>query len=379
MNKRVAIIHDYLTEFGGAERTLKTIHDLFPNSTVFTSSYDEKAIPEFKDWKIITTAAKDLPSFKSLSKQYTFLYPFLFEAFDLKDFDIVISSWSAWSKCVITSHKQLHISYCHTPPRFLYKYSGESQKRNSWYYKPFVAYIDMYLRVWDFFSAKRPDYIIANSQTVAKRIKKFYKIDAPVINPPVRTTVELVLPEGASRFDTNYFLIVSRLVPYKNIDVVIEAFNNLSYPLRIVGTGKEEARLKKLAKRDFAFLGKIDERELALMYQNCKGVIFPVKDEDFGIVPIEAMAHGKPVLAHRSGGVLDTIEDGKTGMFFEGDKVEDLIEAIKNFDGAIYGQQFDLNYIKNSAKKYDEAIFRNKFKTFISEKWAAKFNETLTW
>lgn len=368
-NYRVALVHDYLIEFGGAERTLEAIHSIFPYSTVFTSFYDKEAMPaSFGDWQIKNILPDSLPFFKKLSKQYTFLFPLFFEALDLRDFDIVISTWSAWSKAVITSPKQLHISYCHTPPRFLYKYTGESEKRNTWYYKPFVAYLDSFLRVWDYYSSKRPNFMIANSQNVMHRVQKFYGITPEIIYPPVKSTIELILPSASARFDKDYYLIVSRLVPYKNIDVVILAFSNLGLPLRIVGSGKDEQRLKKLAKGNIAFMGHIDERDLSLMYQNCKGVVFPVKDEDFGITPLEALSHGKPVLAHKSGGVLETLEDGKTGMFFEDLSVEGVIAAVRKFESAIYANQFDATAIKATAVRFDEHVFKDKFLSFVKSK-----------
>lgn len=367
---KVALVHDYLTQYGGAERVLDAIHSIFPDATVFTSIYYPKAMPDhMASWDIRTTEAQNLPLLAKLSKHYTFLYPFLFEAFDLRDYDLIISDWSAWSKGVITNPKQLHISYCHCPPRFLYKYSGESQRRNNWYYKPIIAYLDNYLRVWDYFSAQRPNYLLTNSQNVRQRINKFYRRDAIVMNPPLKLTRELILPEGSHKFDTSYYLMVARLEEYKNIDIAIEAFNDLEMPLRIVGSGKDEARLKKLARGNIAFVGRVDDRELAMLYQNCRGFISAVADEDLGIVPLEAMSYGKPVLAHRSGGLLETIEEGKTGMFFDTADAKSLIEALKKFDLAIQGNVFDSTYLKESVKKYDEEIFKANFKQFVMQKW----------
>ncbi len=369
---KIAIIHDYMTAFGGAERVLKAIHDLFPKAVVFTSSYDPESMPEeFKTWEIRTTGVDKLPLFSSLSKHYTALYPVYFENFDLSEFDIIISSSTAWSKAVITKPHQLHICYCHTPARFLYKYSGESNKRNTWYYKPFVGFIDNILRTWDFASAQRPNFIVANSNTVADRIRKFYRREPDaVIYPPVKTEYDVVLPqEGAHRIENNYFLMVSRLSAYKNVHLVIEAFNRMKTPLRIVGAGKEIEHLKKIARMDIAFLGKVSERELNILYQNSKGLIFPVQDEDFGISPVEAMAHGKPVLSHKSGGPTEYIEEGKTGMFFDDISVEGIINAVDKFDAAITANTYDSGYIKQAAKRFDEKVFAENFRKFVEEKW----------
>ncbi|MBI4091145.1 glycosyltransferase [candidate division WWE3 bacterium] len=367
---KIALVHDYLAEYGGAERTLTAIHDVFPNSAVFTSAFEPKNFPdEFKGWDIRVSQAQKLPFLNKLTKHYTFFYPVFFEGFDLSEFDIVISSWSIFSKAVITNPNQIHISYCHTPPRFLYKYRTETNRRNLRIYKPFLSYLDSFLRVWDYFSAQRPNYIIANSKNVQRRIKKFYGLESGVLNPPLNLGRPLVLPQGQANFDTSYFLIVSRLSAYKNIDLAIEAFNYMDLPLRIVGTGKEESRLKKLSKGNIAFLGKVPDRELSVLYQNCKGVINPVSDEDWGIVPLEAMSHGKPVLAHKSGGHLETIEPEKTGLLFENLSVEGLIEAVQKFDTAIRASLFDSNYLKQSVQKYDESIFKTKLRDFVDKKW----------
>ncbi len=370
---KVAIVNDYLIQNGGAERTLEAIHDIFPNSVVYTSSFEPKFFPEsFKRWDIRTTSIQNIPFSNVLMKQYTPLYPVAFEQLKLSEYDIVISSWSAWSKAVLTTPKQLHISYCHTPPRFLYKYVGESSKRDAWYYRPVVPFLDSILRIWDYKSAQRPNYLIANSKNVKERIRKFYRRDSEIIYPPLKLQKELILPAGSHKFDRNYYLIVSRLAAYKNIDLAIEAFNYLELPLRIVGSGKEEGNLKKMIRGNIALMGRVDDRELGILYQNCKGMIFPVIDEDFGISPVEALSHGKPVLAHRSGGPLETIEDGKTGMFFEKLTVEGLVEAVQKFDLAILANSFDPACLKASVQKFEESIFKKRFYEFVMQKWEEK-------
>ena len=373
MEPKVALVIDYLSEYGGAERVLETLHSMYPTATVFTSTYDAEALPpELKSWTIKTLNVEKLPLYSKLAKHYTFLYPVLFESLDLSEFDIVISSSTSWAKSVITKPKQLHVCYLHTPPRFLYKYSSESSKRDKWYYKPFLLYVDHFLRYWDFIAAQRPDFIVANSQEVARRIKKFYRRDSTVIYPPVNVNRELIITEGSHRFGQDYFICVSRLARYKNIHLLIEAFNNLDLPLRIIGSGKDEAFLKKLIRRDIALIGKASEKDLNLMLQKAKAFVFPVRDEDFGIAPIEAMSYGKPVLAHRSGGPLETIEEGKTGMFFDDLSVEGIVKAVANFNTMINASTFDSMYIKNSVQKYDERNFRESFKSFVDSKWQEK-------
>ena len=367
---KVALVHDYLIQNGGAEATLAAIHDIFPQAPVYTTFFKKEAFPEsFSTWDIRETSITKFPFFKKLSKQYTFLYPLMFEELDLREFDIVISSSSSWGKGVLTKPSQLHITYCHTPPRFLYKYKGESSKRDAFYYKPFVMLIDSFLRVWDYSSAHRPDFIIANSKEVQRRIKKFYGRESEVIYPPVKLPQEVILTEDQQKFDTDYYLIVSRLAAYKNIEFVVEAFNKLNLPLRIAGEGKELDRLKSLVRGNIAFLGRVDDREKAILYQNCKGVINSVEEEDFGIVPLEALSFGKPVLAHRSGGHLETIIEGKSGMFFDSYETESLVASIQAFDASVMANSYDSTFMKSFASQFSEEAFKERLKTFVMQKW----------
>jgi len=304
---KIAFVHDYLLNYGGAEKVLEALLEMYPESPVYTSMHEpEKLSNAINKQKII---CPETALFKKFPKYLTFLMPLVFENFDLREYDIIVSDSSAWSKGVITKPEQLHISYIHTPPRFLYKYSVESMKRSAWYFKPFVTVLDSLLRVWDRSAAQRPNYLIANSEEVRSRIKKFYGRDALVIYPPV----EIDVKNSGSPAEKNrapYFLVLSRLAAYKNIDLVIRAFKNISTELWIAGTGREEERLKELAGPNVKFLGKVSESEKHSLIEGCLGVINAVKDEDFGIVPVEAMAHGKPVLAHKSGGHLETVTEG---------------------------------------------------------------------
>jgi len=363
---KVALIHDYLVQYGGAEKTLEAIMELFPAAPIYTGVYKPKLLSsQINSRKIICPNNSLLNMFP---KHLTFLMPTVFESFDLREYDIIISDGTAWPKGVLTTPQQLHISYVHTPPRFLYKYSVESSVRNSLIYKPFVSYLDHYLRMWDFSAAQRPDYLLANSQEIRKRIQKFYKRDAKVIYPPV----EIDFP---TKFDTDqnfaepYYLSVGRLSAYKNLDILVQAFNLLGMHLTIAGTGIEEPKLKKMAKPNIKFLGRVSELEKHQLYANCLGLIFPVVDEDLGIVPIEAMAHGKPVLAHRSGGVLETVQEGFSGMFFDTVTVESLIEKIKEFDTAIRAKKFNPEQIKQTTQNYGKERFKKEFSSFVREKW----------
>ena len=362
---KIAFVHDYLINYGGAEKVLEALLELYPIGPVYTSMYDPAKLSDTITGRKIICPQTAL--FKKFPKYLTFLMPMVFEDFDLREYDIVVSDSSAWSKGVLTKPEQLHISYIHTPPRFLYKYSVESAKRSAWYFKPFVTLLDSLLRVWDQGAAQRPNYLIANSEEVRSRIKKFYGRDAQVIYPPVDVVVEA---SSALKNTKPYFLVLGRLAAYKNFDLVVETFRNISTELWIIGTGREEKRLKEMAGPNVKFLGKVSDTEKHSVIENCFGVINAVEDDDFGIVPVEAMAHGKAVLAHKSGGHLETVIEGVNGMFFEGGDVRELELKIKEFEQAIVDNKFDPKIIKGSVIKFSKQRFQNEMKAFIEEKWA---------
>jgi len=398
---KVALVHDYLTEYGGAERTLEAIHEIWPEAPVFTSLLDEKKFEEFGD-------VKGIKRFKGLAKVFTFFMPLVFENMDLREYDLVISDGTIWSKSVLTTPEQLHIHYCHTPPRWLYGYPGETDRRRLWYLQPILKPLDNWLRVWDFESAQRPDFIVANSKTVGERVRKFWRRDSKVIYPPVdlafragpssaasseprelhsgnpcsivnnegaNPNVSLADPSvanassGISLRADEYFLVVSRPSAYKNIDLAIEACNKLNLPLVIVGTGREEKRLKAMAGKNVRFMNFVEEKELSGIYKHCKALIFPVSDEDFGIVPVEAMSFGKPVIALRSGGATETIIEGKTGTFFTQPTVESLTAAIKRFS------PLRSEDCIAQAQKFSKERFQHQFKSFVEEKWRDKMSK----
>ncbi len=366
---KVALVHDYLLQHGGAEKTLEALIELFPDAPIYTSVYDPKNFSkEFSKKTIITSAAlnKLFGAIPIFSKYFTFLNPLIFEGYNLSNYDIVISDSSSYAKGVLTKPEQLYICYIHTPPRFLYGYSVENTKRNAWYYKPVVAVVDYFLRIWDYSAAQRPNYLVANSEEIKKRIKKFYRRDSEVIYPPV----DIGPHQDEQSGNENYFMTVGRLVAYKNFDSVIKAFNKLpEQKLVIVGTGPEEKYLKKIANSNVKFVGKSTDEEKHVLMSKCKGLINAVKDEDFGIVPIEAMSHGKPVLVHRSAGHLETVAENVTGMFFDCLDTDHLSQKLLEFNNAITNNKFNTEIIKNSVSKYSEKEFKNKMYNFVMSKW----------
>ncbi len=362
-NPRVALVHDYLNQYGGAEKTLEKIMELFPEAPIYTGILDLSKLPKKFETRNIKTPAMNFV-LKRFPKLFTFLMASRFEDFDLSNYDLIISDGTAWAKSVITNSDQLHISYVHTPPRFLYKYSTESTLRKNILLMPLFAYLDFYLRIWDFSAAKRPDFLIANSKEVQKRIKKFYKRESIVIYPPVET----------SKFNEandirNYYVISGRLSSYKNFDLVVELFNNIEKKLVVIGTGIEEKNLKNLAKKNIKFLGKVLNEELHEVLSHAKGYLFPVKEEDFGIAPVEALSHGIPVLAHRSGGPLETILENKDGLFFDEIDLDSLTNKFLEFDKKINENFFDRKEISERAQKFNEKYFIKNLSDFIEDKW----------
>ena len=320
---RVALVHDYLIRYGGAERVLKELHRMYPDAPIYTLLADPEVVSrEFSDAEIRTSFVNKLP--RVLKKRYKYFAPLLaiaVEQFDLSSYDIVISSSSAFAKGIITKPETLHIDYCHTPTRFLWDWTHPYVERSgsSRVKKGIMRLVLHVLRLWDFEAAQRPDYIIANSKNVQARIKKFYRRDAEVIYPPVslRERKEGLVPlRGGSGPPREYFLIVSYLQTYKNVDIAVEAFTKLELPLVIIGTGPEQKRLEEIAGPTITFLGWQPDGVVASYIHGAKAFIFPT-DEDFGIAPVEAMMAGKPVLALRRGGALEYVEEGITGIFFD--------------------------------------------------------------
>lgn len=363
---KVALAHEFLEQYGGAEKTFEEIARIFPDSPIYTAKYNPKHMPEFiKSREIIYP--KGMLNKITSSLFFLFKMPTIFEGFDFRNYDIVISDGNTWDKGIITKPEQLHITYIHTPPRFLYKYSQESTKWEKPFFKPIYSYLANALRIWDYVAAQRPNYILTNSENTRKRIKKFYGRDSKVIYPPLDLSFKV--EDGLKKAVIPYFVAVGRLSRYKNFELLIETFNKVRFPLVIIGTGLEEAHLKEIAKENIVFKGRASDEEKHQILENSAGLINPVVEEDFGIVPIEAMAHGKPVLVHKSGGHLETVIEGEDGMYFEEETVECLSEKLIEFDKAIKNKQFDHEKIKEHAQRFSKERFLTEFENFVREKW----------
>ncbi|MBF6592098.1 MAG: glycosyltransferase [Ktedonobacterales bacterium] len=354
---RIALVHDYLTQMGGAERVLLAFHDLFPEAPIYTSLYEPGAVdPRFREMEIHTSFMRRLPGARRHHRWLLPLYPYAFDHLDLRAFDLVLSDSSAFAKGVLTRPDALHICYCHTPMRWAWNYEDYIEReRLSPTARLLLRPLVSRLRLWDYASAARVDYFIANSPAVGARIAKYYRRESVVIPPPVDTTRFQPAHEHE-----RYFLLVSRLVPYKHIDIAVEAFSRNGLPLRIIGAGRDAGRLRKLAARNVRFLGHLPDDDVCRQMARCRALIFP-GEEDFGLTPIEAQACGRPVIAYAGGGALTSIVEGSTGLFFAEQTADALMRAVARFDDAY----FDPEAIRRHAEEFETQRFLRRISHFI--------------
>lgn len=350
---KVALVYDRVNKWGGAERVLLALHKLFPDAPLYTSVYHPKKAPWADVFTIKTSFLQHIPFAASAHELFASFMPIAFESFDFDEYDLVISVTSEAAKGIITKPKTKHVCLCLTPTRYLW--SGYNDYFIDPIFKLLSKPIVWYLRWWDRIAAKRPDAYVAISKTVKNRIKKYYDEDATVIYPPVELGKNgKALPLTLSI--SPYFLVVSRLVPYKRIDIAIEACNTFSYPLIIVGEGSEEKRLRKLAGPTITFVKNLTDGELVEYYKNCRALIFP-GEEDLGLTAIEAQSFGKPVIAYRKGGVLETVIDGKTGAFFYPQSAVSLQKVLTRFKE----KRFKRSDCQKNAKKFTFDVFKRDF------------------
>lgn len=360
---RVALVHDYLNQFGGAERVLKVLMGLFPHAPVFTLVHDPKVTRGVLDARRIRTSfLQRVPLARSRHRLFPLVMPLAVEQFDLSAYDLVLSASHSFGKGVITKPETLHVSYCFTPMRYAW---DDSHRYVREFGVPAVvrALIPLaltYVRLWDQAAADRVDEFIAISQFVAERIRKYYGRGSLVIYPPVDAAA--FRPQGGS--SGGRLLVVSRLLPYKRIDLAIEAANLLHLPLDVVGVGPEEERLRALAGPTVRFLGFQPDAVIARLYAECAAFLFP-QEEDFGITPLEAAAAGRPVVAFRGGGALETIREGVTGVFFDAQTSESLAAAIE----AALRSPWDPVRIRAHALRWDVTVFRERFPAALRSFW----------
>jgi len=355
---KIALVHEWLTNIAGSERVLLELTKIFPGAPIYTSVYDKKGTKAFNDLEIHPSFLQKLPLVKKKRELLIPLTPLAFEQFDFSKFDVVISSTHMAAKGVLTKPGTVHISYCHTPPRYLWEPHIDPRAKGgklAWL-RNRTAHS---MRIWDRVAADRVDHFIANSEYVAKRINKYYGREADVIYPPVN--VERFEPVPVDKVG-GYYLFVSRLVNYKKCDLVIDAFNDLSLPLKIIGSGPDKSFLQKRAKQNIEFLGHLSDEQIKRYYAEARAFVFAA-EEDFGIVPVEAMASGRPVIAYKGGGTTETVVEGITGTFFPEQTPQCLINTVRNFKA----EKYNPDEIRQHALKFSAERFRREFKDKITK------------
>lgn len=363
---KVALVHDYLKEYGGAERVLEALHEIWPEAPVYTAYYNPKGLginaSKFKDWKIKTSWLQNLPFAGRLISPFRIFAPKIFEDFDFSEYDLVISSCNIYFSKAVNAKKS--ISYIHTPPRYLYGYTTSFNYKKRWWTRVVAEAMNHYLRVVDFETSQKPDLLIANSENVKKRIEKFYRRGSKVIYPPVEVEELSKIKKQKGK----YFLTLNRLSRGKGTEVAVSACSKLDLPLKVASSGVELSNLKKIAGKSVEFVGEVTEEEKAKLFSEAIALIACSEDEDFGITVVEAQAAGVPVIAAKAGGHLETVALGKTGEFyvpgFLGDfktyidpiSVDNLVDVLEKFNPSKY-KESDL---RKNAEKFSKENFKKK-------------------
>ncbi len=362
----VALVHESLTAVGGAERVLAALHALYPVAPIYALYHDERVVQSlFPDADIRPSFLRHAPRvIRHHERLFLPILPVVPETFDLSAYDVVISSASAFAKGVITRPGTLHICYCHSPTRYLWDWYPHvfTDHRLRGLRRGLVTLLLHYLRLWDQAAARRVDLFVTNSLATQSRIRKYYGRDAVVIHPPV--DIRRFTP---TKSNEGYFLVVSRLSPYKRVDLVVNTFHKLELPLIVVGDGRERRRIERLAGPQTTFQGFVSDAELPRLYAGARAVLF-AGDDDFGIVPVEAMASGKPVIAYRRGGATETVVEGVTGEFFDEPLEAVLAEAVRQF--LEKESSYDPWIIRRHAEQYSRERFQDEMRAFVERSWA---------
>lgn len=355
---KVAIVHYWLVAMRGGEKVVEALCEMYPDADIYTHVYDPAAIsPTINRHRVQTTFISRLPKAVRWYQRYLPLMPLALEQLDLRGYDLVISSESGPAKGVVVSPGTLHVCYCHTPMRYLWDmyhdYLSGAGCLTRWAMRPIMHY----LRIWDVLSAFRVDHFVANSRYVARRISKHYRREAEVVHPPVSVD-DFHISDSIG----DYYLMVGQLVGYKRTDIAVEAFNRMGRKLIIIGEGEQYDSLARMAGSTVQLMGRQPFEVIRAHYAKCRALIFPGV-EDFGIVPVEAMASGRPVIAYREGGVLETVEDGKTGLFFDTQSVDALIDAVARYEA--HPEAFDPVRIRAHAEDFQVARFKREIQLVI--------------
>jgi len=344
-------------QMGGAERVAEAMHDSFPSAPVYTTVALPKGLPGgLRTADIRTSPLQHLPSLERRFRHYFMLYPFAVENFDLSQYDLIFSSSSGYAKGVRRRRNAIHVCYCHTPMRWVWRYDDYVAREGfGGAVRAALPSLLWGLRKWDLRASRQPNYYIANSRLVAKRIKKIYGREAFVIPPPI----------DVQRFEMadevgDYYLVLSRLMPYKRIDLAVEACKRANRRLIVIGDGPDRARLEKLADDRIEFLGRQPDSIVNYYAARCRALLFP-GEEDFGMAPLEINAAGRPVIAYRGGGAVETVVEGVTGVFFDQQNSHSLAQAIEEFEGLTWRQET----LRQHAEKFDRNVFAFRVLQFL--------------
>lgn len=363
---KVAIVHDYLNEYGGAEKVVMAIHELYPKAPIYTAVKNEKKLHSAGAFLKADIRAPRINGLISpIKKFFIFSYPMYFENLNLQEYDLVISSTAHFAKGVRVKPTALHVSYIHTPPRFLWGYKTETSIRDKWWAKPILLFADIYLRMWDYAAAQRPDYLLTNSENTNRRIKKFYKREAKVIYPFYDSNLKESEVKKIKAKKGDYYFTISRKGKFKNLELIAKTFNKLKKTIYIAGSGSLDKELKQYEGKYVKLLGFLSEEEKVGYLKGCKAFVLATENEDFGITPLEAMSFGKPVIALNSGGFKETVTK-ETGILFEKPTVKDLSNGIKNYELRI--KEFKPEKVKKHSSTFSKENFKKEFKNFVDEK-----------
>jgi glycosyltransferase involved in cell wall biosynthesis len=355
---RVALVHYWLVGMRGGEKVLEALCDLYPDADIFTLVLDRASISEkILRHRISTSFLQHIGGVRFYKKMLP-LMPFALEAFDLTPYDLVISSEAGPAKGIVTNPDATHICYCHSPMRYIWDLYPQYYRQASAVTRAIMSLTTPILRQWDVTTAARVDHFIANSQYVAKRIKKYYQREATVINPPVDLQRFAI---GERRDD--FYLVAGQITPYKRVDLAVQAFNQLGIPLFVIGSGVTDD-LRRMAAANVTFLGAVSNAAMADYFSRCRALVFPGV-EDFGIVPLEVIASGRPVIAYARGGALETVIPGKTGLLFEEQSVNALIAAVREMESRYL--EFDAHALREFSALFDRAHFADRMQAFISQ------------
>jgi glycosyltransferase involved in cell wall biosynthesis len=355
---KIAVVHDYFTQLGGAEKVAEELYRMLPDPSLFATVAFPDCMPGLlKDALVRTSWMQNLPGIERYYRLYFLLYPFAVSDLDLSAYDLVLSSSSGYAKGVQTGRDAIHVCYCHTPMRWVWSFDNYSQRESYGFGKrTILPMLIRALKLWDEGASRQPDHFVANSKVVAERILRAYGRSAEVIHPPIDT--DRFHPSGEGPED--FYLVLSRLVSYKRIDLAVRACSELGKKLFVIGDGPDRAGLQAVAGPSVTFLGRASDADVEYLVAHCKALLFP-GEEDFGMAPLEVAAAGRPTIAYRAGGALETIVEDSTGLFFDRQTPEDLAEAIERFER----HHWNPDVLTKHAEAFGVEIFQERFCSFL--------------